>query len=468
MKKWQVLVAAVVLLGCGFLSGVAQAANRSRVFTLTPFAGGYEFEGNQRLDDGPVYGLALGYNFNERWGAEAVVTYTDTESAVEDMEVYGYRLDLLYHFRPDKDLVPYLAAGLGGMSLDPESVDGSDEDGLVNYGLGLKYFLNENVALRADVRHIFDINLNDSDREHDLYHNLSYTAGVTFQFDGGEAGPQSWDSDGDGVSNSYDRCPDTPEGIRVDYQGCPLDNDRDGVLYYLDKCPGTPAGAKVDRDGCPVDSDKDGVPDYLDKCPGTPAGTDVDAEGCPKEVKIDSDGDGVEDRLDQCPDTPQGVPVNEYGCPYDSDSDGVYDFEDQCPGTPRGTVVDEQGCPKPKEMVPEAKPSLTLDVQFETGAATIAPEFRDDLKKAADFIDAYPESRVVIEGHTDSVGPAAFNQRLSQRRADSVREYLIANFGIDSSRLNAQGFGETQPIADNATVEGRRQNRRVVITVVPE
>ena len=88
------------------------------------------------------------------------------------------------------------------------------------------------------------------------------------------------DDDGDGVMNDKDKCPDTPKGVKVDADGCPLDSDGDGVPDYMDKCPGTPAGAKVDANGCPLDSDGDGVPDYMDRCPGTPAGAKVDAHGC--------------------------------------------------------------------------------------------------------------------------------------------------------------------------------------------
>jgi outer membrane protein OmpA-like peptidoglycan-associated protein len=153
------------------------------------------------------------------------------------------------------------------------------------------------------------------------------------------------DTDGDGVPDYLDRCPDTPKGVAVDANGCPLDTDGDGVPDYLDKCPGTPveARATVDENGCPKDSDGDGVPDYLDKCPNTPKGVAVDANGCP----IDSDGDGVPDYLDKCPGTPAAArgTVDENGCPRDTDGDGVPDYLDKCPNTPKGVAVDANGCP---------------------------------------------------------------------------------------------------------------------------
>jgi hypothetical protein len=118
------------------------------------------------------------------------------------------------------------------------------------------------------------------------------------------------DSDGDGVMDDLDQCPNTPEGVKVDAKGCPLDTDGDGVYDYLDQCPNTPQGVKVDAEGCPLDTDGDGVYDYLDQCPDTPPGIKVDAKGCP----LDADGDGVYDYLDKCPNTPQGANVDSRGC----------------------------------------------------------------------------------------------------------------------------------------------------------
>lgn len=237
-----------------------------------------------------------------------------------------------------------------------------------------------------------------------------------------------------------------------------MDSDRDGVPDYQDRCPNTPYGVQVDANGCPMDSDGDGVPDYLDQCPETPAGVEVDEKGCP----LDSDGDGVPDYLDKCPDTPAGAPVDEVGCPLDSDGDGVADYLDQCPDTLKGVQVDEKGCPL----------SMTLHINFDFDSAEIKPAFKPELDKAAQFINKYREvPQIMIEGHTDSRGRDAYNQQLSERRAVAVREYLIANYPIEAKRLVAVGKGESMPVADNATEEGRLLNRRVEIVccaVLPE
>jgi OOP family OmpA-OmpF porin len=229
----------------------------------------------------------------------------------------------------------------------------------------------------------------------------------------------------------------------------PVESDKDGVPDNLDKCPGTPKGVKVDKEGCPLDTDKDGVADYRDNCPSTPAGVKVDLNGCP----LDKDGDGVYDYLDKCPDTPKGVKVDANGCPLDSDKDGVFDYLDKCPGTPAGIKVDKDGCP--------VKASITLKIQFDTSKSVIKKEYRDEIKQVADFMKQYPQTDAVIEGHTDNVGREAANVKLSQARANSVRDYLIKEFGIEKDRLKAVGHGPKKPIASNATAEGKQQNRRV-------
>jgi hypothetical protein len=151
------------------------------------------------------------------------------------------------------------------------------------------------------------------------------------------------DSDGDGVPDDRDLCPDTPPETQVDEYGCP-DSDGDGVPDDVDGCPDTPPGTQVNEDGCP-DADGDGAPDDVDLCPDTPPGTEVDELGC---ALLDSDRDGVPDDEDLCPDTPQGTEVDELGCALDSDGDGVPDDEDLCLDTPPGTEVDELGCALPQ------------------------------------------------------------------------------------------------------------------------
>jgi outer membrane protein OmpA-like peptidoglycan-associated protein len=264
------------------------------------------------------------------------------------------------------------------------------------------------------------------------------------------------DTDGEGVVDSKDQCPQTPMSVKVDEFGCPIDSDSDGVPDYQDKCPNTKAGLDVDKFGCPVDEDADGVPDKLDKCPNTPKDAKVNEAGCP-----DTDGDGVYDNDDKCPDTPKGAPIDERGCPKDSDGDGVPDYKDECPNTPSGNQVDLKGCTK----VEVKEVNLSGDTNFETAKATLLPTAYTVLDELAATMKEKPTSRWRIEGHTDSKGSESYNMTLSRKRAEAVADYLTGK-GIERSRLEIIPLGESMPVADNKTAEGRAMNRRVEIKIL--
>jgi OOP family OmpA-OmpF porin len=247
-------------------------------------------------------------------------------------------------------------------------------------------------------------------------------------------------------------------GAMVDEVGCPLDADGDGVPDGIDTCPDTPAGAKVDAKGCPLDADGDGVPDGIDTCANTPQGAIVDAQGCP----LDGDGDGVPDGIDLEAATMAGVFVDAYGRSLDADKDGVFDGLDLCPETPIGVPVDAKGCPALFE-----KGELVLEgVSFKSGSDQLTDESRVVLDEVAESLKAWPDVKVEIGGYTDSQGAAAGNLALSQKRAESVRRYLVAA-GVSAFQLEAKGYGEANPIADNGTAEGRAQNRRVELKRLP-
>ena len=233
----------------------------------------------------------------------------------------------------------------------------------------------------------------------------------------------------------------------------PKDSDGDGVTDDKDKCPNTPKGRKVNAEGCELDSDGDGVVDGLDKCPGTPPGRKVNAEGC----ELDSDGDGVVDGLDKCPGTPPGRKVNAEGCELDSDGDGLVDGVDKCPTVYAKTT---DGCPPPPPPPAEPKKLILEGVNFNNDEATLLPEAMATLDQAAATLKEWGNTKVEVAGHTDSVASDAYNMDLSQRRANAVRDYLISK-GIDAGRLTAKGYGESNPIADNETEKGRYMNRRV-------
>jgi OOP family OmpA-OmpF porin len=178
--------------------------------------------------------------------------------------------------------------------------------------------------------------------------------------------------------------------------------------------------------------------------------------------QMDSDGDGVIDARDKCPNTPRGVKVDSVGCPLDSDRDGVPDYRDRCPGTPIGVKVDANGCPLPSKSaeVTAAGTWIYKDIQFEVNKSDLRQSSFPVLDEIVGVLKEQPKLNVEIQGHTDSTGAHDYNVGLSQRRANSVKAYLVSK-GIDSSRMTTKGYGPDRPIASNKTKAGRARNRRV-------
>jgi OOP family OmpA-OmpF porin len=223
----------------------------------------------------------------------------------------------------------------------------------------------------------------------------------------------------------------------------------------------------VDAKGCPSDQDGDGVDDGLDKCADTPKGAVVDSTGCPK----DSDGDGVFDGLDKCADTPKGAVVDSTGCPKDSDGDGVPDGIDQCPDTPVGMAVNATGCPTAVlEMQAQMLDTGQLrfqDITFETGKAVLQPSSNGTLDAVGLLLVQWPQLKVEIGGHTDSKGAAEANQKLSQTRAQSVKDYLAQKYPtLKADQLSVKGYGESKPVVPNTSADNMAKNRRVEFVVL--
>ncbi len=397
---------------------------------VTPFGGFSLFEKRQNLENSPLVGGRLGYNFTNRLGIEGtwqfMKSYVDDKSTpftrqgqftypINDVSITNYNLGLIYHFIPESRFNPYIVAGYGVNHYSPKI--NNKNMSVVDFGAGLKFWLTEHIALRIDARDNLILD--------QTIHNVETTLGVVFAFGGKSVAVKPVDSDGDGVHDNIDKCPGTPVGVIVDKDGCPLDSDKDGVPDYLDKCPGTPFGVIVDKDGCPLDSDKDGVPDYLDKCPGTPAGVKVDIDGCPPAVVM----------------VPEVLVVPILAAPPEAVI---------VPAHVKAAAA-KRFCSKP----------VVLEINFDFNKSDIKPEYHDELKTVGDFLSYFPGSKGEISGHTDSIGSYEYNQKLSERRAESVERYISKNFSIDPGRISTKGYGETRPVTSNMLEAGRAKNRRI-------
>lgn len=346
------------------LIGPADAREEAGGFYITPSLSYFFFDQERNLKNDAAIGLGLGYEFTRQWSARIMADWMelDLDRGRGDVDGFWWHGDLLYHWNLNDRWRPYALVGIGDFRTDPED-GGHDRSTTYNFGVGIKREVHRRVDVRMEALGLYG--QDDSHWDGVLQVGFNYLFGVSSR----EPAPPR-DSDGDGVYDPDDRCPNTPAGTEVDAQGCPLpvgDDDRDGVNNDLDRCPGTPRRARVDAEGCPIQL---------------------------------------------------------------------------------------------KETV-----TRRLDVKFETESARIDREYLDDVAALADFLHEYPDTDVVIEGHADSTGDADFNLKLSQERADAVRELLIERFEISPDRIRAIGYGESRPIASNDTAEGRHENRRVVAVV---
>lgn len=315
---------------------------------------------------------------------------------------------------------------------------GDNSGGTVNGGLGLNIWFSEFVglSLRSTYKHSFD------DARTEMPTHMQHFAGLTFKF-GGK------DTDGDGIYDKDDACPDV-FGLKQ-FDGCP-DTDSDGIVDASDACPDVFGLAEFQ--GCP-DTDGDGIADKDDSCPEVKGLKEL--KGCP-----DADGDGIADKEDKCPDV-KGPKENE-GCPWpDRDGDKVFDKDDKCPDV-AGTAANN-GCPEISDDVIKSLNEYAKTILFESGQASFQERTFVVLQNITGILKEYPSAKFSIEGHTDSDGSDALNQKLSEERAAAVKDYLIEN-GVNTSRLSSKGFGESTPIDSNKTRAGKTNNRRVEVKLV--
>jgi len=369
---------------------------------------------------GSGFSIGLAGSFNS---IDKIGDYTNLGKS----SLFGADFDINYSFMQDNWFDPYLIFGGGYTWYDEEG------NGTVNGGLGFKFWFNDFLGMNVQsmYKHSFD--------EDKMLPHFQHAVGFTFKFGG-------IDTDGDGIYDKNDACPDVA-GLEA-FNGCP-DTDGDGIQDSEDACPNVAGLAEFN--GCP-DTDGDGIPDKDDACPNEagPASTN----GCP-----DRDGDGVADKDDQCPDV--AGPAENNGCPWpDADGDGVFDKDDQCPNI--AGPAENNGCPIVTAEVQKEITDLARAIYFQTGKMSFTDETAIRMEKVSVILNGYKTLQFDVEGHTDSTGSDKINAKLSQQRADAVRDYLIEN-GFPADKITAKGYGSTNPIGDNKTSKGRQENRRVEI-----
>ncbi len=387
------IIAALLLMG---LSQTVMAANQEGAFSLSPVVGGYTFESKQHKDTSVVLGGRAGYNFTERIGVEALIDYTHAKgnSGTKAIDFYRYGGELLYHMFPKNDLVPYLAVGVGGVTAS----QGGGNKLAFDYGVGVKYFMTDNLALRADVRGI--------NYKFDRYYtNVEYTLGFYIPFLAPKPAPAPVIEVAAPKAAPVVVVPPAPT-TALNTNPSVLERGKTSTLTW----------SSTNAAGCDI---QPGIG------PVAPAGSKVITPAANTTYTLTCSGEG-------------GKSVSTAGVELTEPVKEVVAAKATAAGT-----------------------KLNLDILFDTGKSDIKKKYHAELKKVGDVLNSEKNLRGVIEGHTDTVGGHAMNMKLSQRRADSVSNYIIKKFKIDKSRLAAKGYGPDQPIADNKTAEGRQQNRRI-------
>ncbi len=506
------VVLAALLLQGSLAPGVARSEPGGLHLNLTPYVGYGTWAKDVNLADKPMFGGRVGLGLGRHLGLEGYYGWmkTHTEygtgdslftaaslSPQSDQSIQTYGADVTLNLFPSIAFNPYVLGGWHEEKIKSDVSSSRTFQNGLEIGGGVKLGFGRKTALRLEIRDKiwkFDVPPAPDPPGDKSIHNLFYSAGIQITLGGSG---HNGDSDKDGVKDNDDTCADTPRGALVDASGCPLDADGDHVPDGIDQCPNTPSGATVDARGCTTDSDGDGVPDGIDQCPGTPGGTVVDARGCvadadgdgvpdaadrcagtPAGTKVDasgcpadSDGDGVADGMDECPNTPSGTQVNARGCATDSDRDGVLDDKDLCPNTQADIKVDADGCPitltdRERELLNKGT-ITTREIHFATAMWDILPESQPVLDDIGAILIQWPRLRIEVGGHCDARGADAYNLDLSQKRSQSVLDYLLQKFPqISRDQYVAEGYGESKPVASNKTIEGMAKNRRVEFKVL--
>ena len=397
-----------MLSACVVISATAAfGANREGQFSLSPVVGGYTFDGKQHLNTNFIYGVRAGYNFTDNFGIEALFDYVHTTPTKADnkIDIYRYGGELLYHFMPECTLVPYLAVGFSGLNFSSSQIT-SKSRGVFDYGLGAKYFVKDNLALRADVRHLI------YDYDAQTMNNLEYTLGAYIAFGGTKpvvkpVEPPPAPAPPPPAPKVEPPPPPAAPTAALTVSPATVTKGQSATLNWKSQ----------NATGCDIQPGIGAVP---------PQGSRSVSPADSTSYKLSCSGAG-------------GTAASAAGV----------------------TVVLPPPPPKPKAAERFCDKPSTIVVEFDTAKSDIKTKYDADLNRLGTFLKEWPKAKGEISGHTDNVGSDKYNLGLSQRRAASVKQYLVEKFSLAPERLTTEGYGETKPIATNKTKEGRQLNRRI-------
>lgn len=456
MKKRTALLLATSICA---LAAPAFAGERAGAFSISPFVGGYTFDGVQHLETGPLQGLRLGYDLTKNWGVELVGDYVSTKGTRSDTSVnkLSYHLDLVYNIMPDGPLVPYIALGGGaitsGHGKDGLKINDRNTDAAANAGFGLKYFMTDSMALRADARQVFLLPDHGS-----VMYNWEYTAGLTFLFGGTKTAARAL------AQESTPVVAPAPVVEPVKEEPLPPIAAAEPTPERFKYCITLHTEFDVDKTEIRPEYGEEitKVGSFMKQYPTTTAviegHTDNvgDAEYNMKLSKLRAES-VVNYLVDKLGIDRSRLSAVGFGASRPI-ADNATDAGKQA-NRRMDAIID---CAfDVKKIAPPDRLCLALNIEFDRNKADITPQHNNEIAKVGEYMKQYPTTTAVIEGHTDNEGDAGYNMKLSKQRADNVVAYLVKNFGIDPSRLEAKGYGATRRIAYNSTPEGRQKNRRI-------
>jgi OmpA-OmpF porin, OOP family len=453
MKKIALLL---VLLNLLALAGIAHAGERAGAISISPYVGGYVWDDSQPLrENRPIYGLRLGYDLSSYFGLELNGSYARAQlrSVDSHVNVLNYGLDLIFNMFPHSVVVPYLAAGGGATHIHYHRVAGDrpSTDATANVGGGLKFFMNDDLALRMDGRFIKDFR----GRHTESLDNWIYSLGLSWVFGGAKE-----------AAEEVTEAAPAPAAAPAPEQAAPAAPP----VQAAEPTPGhykycIALHTEFDIDKAVIrDQYRDDIArvgDFMKKYPTTTAVI----EGHTDNVGTYNHNMELSQRRAEAV---VDYLVNNFGIDRSRLTAKGYGFT-----RPVADNATDEGKQKNRrieaiidcafdvqKIEPPERLCMSLVMDFDSGSAAIKPEYRSEIAKVADYMKQYPTTTATIEGHTDLTGDEAANMRLSQQRAENVVNYLVDNFGIDRSRLSAKGYGSSRRIAYN-TPDGKAHNRRI-------